>query len=839
MSNNNASESNQARATPDAASPVIRLPDSWVPPAKDTTSGRMELGQLWSSVRERWGLVLGLTGLVVTAVAVATFVSPMTFKSHGSLYLGELQEKAADHPAKADQLDLFGGGNGDVGTEIEILKSDDLVKRAILSTGLNVKLVPAGWSPPRYLTWRLARRDLNVLDVASRTLGVANASLPRGSTSPREFKVTFVDDKTYRISTETSEIATGKLGAELISNALKVTLLPGSEATPKAGDAYDLTISPLDQVADAVNRALTVATPKAVSANERIKIITVEYVNSSPRAAAAFVAALMRTYLERRQSWKSEEATAAESFVAGQVKTMKQSLAAAERDLADYKKGSSVMVLGDDAKGMVDQLAHYEEQRMMSRLQLASFNQIDKALKGGRVVPIEQYLVGESADPVLSGLSANLSQAQQELTRMRARFTEDSPVLREQQNQVDSQLTAVRTYVMGRRTRAQEQLSALDGMISQFEGKLKTVPHAEQQLAQLTRNADVLSKMYSLLLERQQQIAVVKASTISKNRILDGAEIPYRENAPVFPVRLALSLVFGLLLSVTLVFLRRMGAKTYQTEKELREQLGTLPVYGIIPRRTDRPRSRGEEATSPLDAMLADLHSPFAEAFRHLRTNIYYAGPLKDDRVILITSPSQGDGKTSCTLALAAALAADGKRVLVIEGDLHQPTHEGLMHLEPGPGFSSLLTRQAEWRDVVRSITTPYGTFDAIPAGTVPPSPTELLSSPQFGFLVTLAKRSYDFVLIDSPPFPSVTDALIMSMHADRTLTVAQPRNTERRAIEEHLRRFSASTPRYGVVMNAVDAATVVYGYGNHAARRMTERHTSRGGRPPKLAAHS
>jgi len=838
MSNNNDSDSNETRQR-ESGGAVIQLPDSWVPPSKDTTSGRIELGQLWSSVRERWAMVLGLTALIVTTVATVTFAGHMTFKTRGSLYLGELQDKSGERAAKSDQLELFGGGNGDVGTEIEILKSDDLIKRAILATGLNVKLAPAGWSAPRYLSWRLARRDLNMLDVGTRALVPVNASLPRGTTTAREFKITFVDDKNYRVDSGSSQVGTGTLGSELISSALKLTLVPGTDGHPQAGDTYDMTVSPLDQVAEAVNHALTVATPKAASANDRIKIITVEYVNASPRAAAAFVSALMRTYLERRQSWKSEEATAAESFVAGQVKSMKQSLDAAERDLADYKKGSTVMVLGDDAKGMVDQLARYEEQRMTSRLQLASFNQIDKALKSGRAVPIEQYLVGESADPVLSGLSANLSQAQQELTRMRSRFTEDSPVLREQQNQVDSQLTAVRTYVMGRRTRAQEQLAALDGMISQFESKLKTVPHAEQQLAQLTRNADVLSKMYSLLLERQQQIAVVKASTISKNRILDSAEVPYRENAPVFAVRMALALVFGLLLSVTLVFLRRVAANTFQTEKELRDQLGTIPVFGIIPRQAERARPRRDDSTSPLDAMLADLHSPFAEAFRHLRTNIYYAGPLKDDRVILVTSPSQGDGKTLCTLALAASLAADGKRVLVIEGDLHRPAHEALMNLERGPGFSSLLTRQVEWREVVRSVTTPYGTFDAIPAGTVPPSPTELLSSPQFGMLVTLAKRNYDFVLIDSPPFPSVPDALVMSMHADRILTVARPQNTERRAAEEHLRRFTASTPRYGVVMNAVDAATVVYGYGHHAGRRTTDRHGTRGGRAPKLAVHS
>jgi tyrosine-protein kinase Etk/Wzc len=471
---------------------------------------------------------------------------------------------------------------------------------------------------------------------------------------------------------------------------------------------------------------------------------------------------------------------------------------------------------------MIDQLAHYEEQRMAARLQVASFNQIDRTLRAGRTAPVEQYLVGEVGDQVLAGLSNNLAQAQQELTRMAARFTPDAPALREQQALVDTQVQAVRNYVLGRRARAQEQLRSLDDMIAKFEDRLKTVPHAEQQLVQLTRNTEVLSKVYSFLLERQQQVAVVKASTISKNHVLDVPEVPYREDSPVLPIRLAAGALAGLLFGVAIVLLERMFARTFQTEEDLRRVLGEIPLFGIIPHREDPPsRRRPKNRLGPPPTPFAlDIHSPFAEAFRHLRANLYYSGPSRDDKVIVLTSPSPGDGKTLCTLSLASALVADGKRVLVIEADMHRPSHHLHFRQVPEPGLSNLLTRQVEWKHVVRVVETPAGSFDAITAGAIPPSPAELLSSPQFGVLVSHARRSYDFVLIDAPPFPVVSDALVIAMYGDRVLTVVRPGNTVRRAADDHLSRFWGSLPRYGVVINDVEGRAIQAGYGYDAAAR-------------------
>src|SRR5260370_41823640 len=139
----------------------------------------------------------------------------------------------------------------------------------------------------------------------------------------------------------------------------------------------------------------------------------------------------MRGYLERRQSWRNEEASAAERFGAGQIERMKQTLDGAEKNVAEFKKGSDVVALSDEARGMVDQLGRYEEQRVASRMQVSAFGRIREMLDKSDV-PLEQYLVGETEDQVLSTLSSKLTQDQQELRRDEEKFTGDAHAVQEQ-----------------------------------------------------------------------------------------------------------------------------------------------------------------------------------------------------------------------------------------------------------------------------------------------------------------------------------------------------------------------------------------------------------------------
>ncbi|HSS37363.1 MAG TPA: CpsD/CapB family tyrosine-protein kinase, partial [Polyangia bacterium] len=224
------------------------------------------------------------------------------------------------------------------------------------------------------------------------------------------------------------------------------------------------------------------------------------------------------------------------------------------------------------------------------------------------------------------------------------------------------------------------------------------------------------------------------------------------------------------------------------------------------------PMTAQPPAAWPVDLLLWFHYpsTPFAEAFRHLRTNIYYSDESHGPQVLLFTSPCPGDGKTLCTLQLASALAADGKRVLVIEADLRRPSLHLFLGEQSEPGLGDLPARD----DITRPIEGWFGSFDCVMAGAPTESPAELLSGARFGELVRQARNAYDFVLIDSPPFPLVSDALIVAMHADRVFSVVRPHNTRRVAAREHLQRLSAASRRHAVVINDTSAGDAYDNYG-------------------------
>ena len=785
----------------------------------------MALGEVAQLLGRRRRVLGGVTALVVTAVLGATLMTRMTFRARGSLYLGELRGQAG---AQLEALDFMSAGGGDVGTEIEILRSQNLIQRAVLEAGLNVSVTPIGWHPPRYWQWRAAHRDQRLLDLGADRLVATTTISPNPNPAPAEsapgvtgaFTARFGRGGAYQLWSRTGPVAEGTLGTPLRSAALTLTLRAGAQGPPAPGAVYDVYIAPTDATVERVARAMTVGIPKATGPGEPVRVVTVEFVDASPRAAARFVEALMRAYLNRRQSWKTEEATVAETFVGGQIAGIRLALEDAERKLAVYKQGSNVVALGQESKGMIDQLGSYQQQRVAAQLQLATFGQIEGLLKDPNA-PIEHYLVGETEDPILASLSANLALAQQELHRTEDRFTPDAPAAHEQRAQVEAQVKMVRDYVYGRFTRAQTQLASLNQMIGRFEDRLKTVPRAELELARLTRDSEVLSKMYAFLLQRQQQAAVTKSSTISQNRILDVPPVPYREDSPVLVLRVVAGGLLGLLLGMVVVILLWLLGPTLQSEAELMRMVreleadipAALPVLARIPldrsgaRRRARQRARvsargfGSSALAPSPA--------FAEAFRTLRTGLYYAGAPGRDKVVLITSPSRGDGKTLCTLSLAAALSADDKHVLVIEADMHRAWQPARVKQARRPGLSNVLSQNCHWTEVIRSIPTSRGAFDAITAGTRSAdtaNPGELLSSPRLGLLLQYARTGYDFVLVDVPPFPLVSDALIVAMHADRIVTVLRPGSTDRGAAQEHLRRLSATRARCGLVVNGVES---------------------------------
>jgi tyrosine-protein kinase Etk/Wzc len=766
-----------------------------------TPTDLVDMTQLAALLRQNYRFVLWVGLCTFCLVMAITLVTRPQFRAGGRLYLGELDAKSHAAAPSSEEIDLSGGTQSDVWSEVEIITSRALVSRAISSSGLNVDIAPYGQRPVREWRWLTSRRDPALLDVAQRELRASDARLSDGVRSERIYRVRFSSDTSYELWSDSQKLGQGQLGEPLKVPELTLTLLKGLERSPKAGSDYELTVSSLDEVVERTLKALDATVPKAASTAEPVKVVSLSFSETSPRKAAAFLDALMRSYLDERRAWKSEDASAAETFVSNQLESMRTSLDQIQSKLADYRSNNRAVVLDNEAKALIEQVGKYEEQRVAARLQVAALSDVKRALKSPNP-PLGAYMLGEADDTVLAEMAASLSKARQKLTDLDARFNSIAPEVKEQHAQVDGQLEAIRNYVSSRLARAQENQGALGSIISQFEAKLKTVPSAEIGLAQLSRESEVYSRLYSYLLERQQQTAIVKASTVSKNRVLDAPEPTRREDSPKLLLRLA-SGPLGLLLGALGLVLRNLLGVRFQSDVELRRSLSALPSFANVPKRR-RKAGKRRGADFWLDPRASPGDWELEESFRTLRTNLYFFRPGELPKVVLITSPSTGDGKTTCALALASLLAADQKMVLVVDADLRKPRHRVGFGGASERSLQHALWGQCDWREAVHRVPTSFGEFHSIGASEA--SSPELLSGEPMARFLDEARACYDFVLLDAPAFPGVSDALVLAQASDCVLSVLRVHNTSRRATVEHVRRLSIATKNLAIVVNEASA---------------------------------
>jgi len=770
------------------------------PSAQRNNADSLDLSQLWRMVRDAKYTVFAIAGVVFALVMLMCLTSQMKFLSSARIYLGESESKTSS--SNSASLDIAASQANEVGSEIEVLRSRSMVKRAVLASGLNVRITPPGWQAPRMWNWLLSKRDPKLLEESAEQVEASDTSLREDIQKPRVYRVKFLDTSNYELTqADADKPIAGKLGEPLTLQDATITLVSGRSG-PKPDSVFEVVIEPVDDVVARVLESLTVATPKSSSgSSEPVRVVSLEFSSNSPRLSASFLKHLMQEYLETRHAWKTEDASAAERFVTEQLRAMQQSLDRTQEQLAEYRADNRVVVLGNEAEALAQQMNRYEEQRVAARLQVASLRNIKRALSDPSG-SLETYMIGESDDAVLRQLAASLAAAHAKLSELNTSFSSAAPDVKHQKEQLDSQLTAIRNYVDGRLSRAEKNVASLDNVISEYETKLKSIPNAQLGLTRIGRETEVYSRMYSYLLERQQQAAITKASTVSKNRILDMPQVAKREDSPKLMLHVA-SLPLGLLLGAAIVILRGLFSSRVNHESDVRGMLGRLQIFARIPLRTLRTRHRDGESgqVAMFDLMGQEADPAYAESFRSLRTNLYRALPGEGGKVIVVTSPTPGDGKTVCVLSLAAMLAADHRRVLVIDGDIRRPSHHTLLGVPQEPGLRSVVEQEgAQVKDCVRTLGLSVGFFDAITCE--PGQSAELLSSAQFAAFLSKARTRWDYIVLDAPSFPLVSDPLVLAPLADFVLSVMRLGNTTRKLAEEHLAGLFPVARGCAVVVN-------------------------------------
>ena len=423
--------------------------------------------------------------------------------------------------------------------------------------------------------------------------------------------------------------------------------------------------------------------------------------------------------------------------------------------------------------------------------------------------------------------------------------------------------TFAEVYVELRRAQRVEDISKTGELIrSQVTDLDKRIDELEKPLrdidARLSSPLDV--KAASLL--RQQRDAIADAiradrTTLERRRASyddqlnqlqllsgfgtsGGVQLVSKADVPTEPVSASpvrngvLGLIGGLVVGLGLAFLLDQLDDRLRRKEELEAAAG-VPVLGLLPR-VARRRTRQGVLT------LKSPSSPTAEAYRTLRTSLQFMAIDRPIRSLQVTSPTIGEGKTTVVCNLAASFAQAGQRVILVDCDLRRSRVHGQLGLPNELGFTSVLLDQCSLADVITTIDDePF--LAIVPAGPVPPNPSELLTLPRALAILETLQQNCDILLVDSPPVLPVTDALVISRHVDATLLVARPkRSTRRQVARAHELLDQVGAPLVGTVLNGVvhdtgDGYGYGYGYTSYEPAKAGRGRRNGGGRGGGRAA--
>ena len=693
-----------------------------------------------------------------------------------------------------------------------MLTTGTLIERAVLETGLNTTLRPAGKPSLTYWRWLLfdGGRTSSFLP-GPQSLQVLNATLVgryRLETGPGNSYELYAAGGLFRAA---KPVLTGTIGQMARSPA--GTLLvrfaqpdedsaaPSNLETPaavpaevKPGLSYSLDIVP----ADALAKKLT---DSALSVNaggtptQPTELATLQFLWSDPYQAKLFVNQMMQDYIATQLQWKTEAASVTENFVTNQLSKVSQQLTDADRSLSDYQAQTGIIDPQQSAQAEATQMTELKHQRATLLLKMQALRELHEMLTA-KDNTVNQYLVSQADDPLLSALGTSLSQAEVKLSQLEAEYTQSAQDVKIQQAQVAELRSSIRSLIDNNMNAAVQNLADIDRLISSYHDQLQTQPAESLQVESLKRTSDQLGQLYELLIQKAEQAQISEAATIIDTRIVTPSQLPLAATAPRLAITVIAGALLGFIAGVALVFAQHGFSGRYESEEQIRRTVA-LPVFGAVPRQD--LLSAGSDSQTGVS--VPGSFNAFSEAFQLIKRNIYRHTDPGHAIAILVISANPQDGKTTIAANLASSLADDGRRVLLLNCDVYANRLQGMVNFAGLPGLT-------DWvRTGTRPALQPWpgGNFWVLPAGHAWFAHRARLDEPALAMIIKSLADEFDYLILDSPPLPIVSDGLLLGKFADLILSVVNVTHTMRRAFALHKELIDTLDKPHGLVINGAD----------------------------------
>jgi len=593
--------------------------------------------------------------------------------------------------------------------------------------------------------------------------------------------------------------------------------------------------------ADLIREKITVSTLSDT-------ILKIVYSDTMPKQAQKVVQEIAETYIKYNLKIKTSEMEQTLYFLDGQIIDVKQNLKTKGEKLKDYQQENSTMAAMKSSDGLLEQVENKTELAKKINLQLQEIQSFRGSLEDGvlstvslvssgidtssiqslmeryrlndeeiRALHFQQNDISKSvtSNVQISILINELKKAELILQDLRNNFTEEHPQVIEEKNNlfaIESQIheTIVANLDKLQRDKAvakstilsnmlmvqdnlENKLSLLESDIRQKKELIQSLPAKKMINQGLQRNFTLSEDIYTFLLQKKIEIEISKSAMIANTKVLEDAHIAKYPDKPNKKLILMVAFILGLILGIAFALIKEFFDTTIRSVADI-EKLTDVPVYGVVP--------------------LNNNKRFFTEALRHIRTNLQFVlSNNKKCTTLLISSTVAGEGKTTIVSGLGDVLSKANKKVLLIDFDLRKPRLHKELKQRNKIGVSNFLSSDIEYEELIVEVNK---NLHFMSAGRIPPNPSELLMSEKLEPLITLLEKKYDYILFDTAPIGSVTDANMLLKHSDIVLLIVKANEAEKTYLT-HFNKIiqEKNIKSSGIIFNSVKLyKNKKYGYG-------------------------
>ena len=746
----------------------------------------IDINKLLLIIGRRWYVIF-------LSLVISLTVAYLKLRYTKPIYQASITIKLDDEkPNQISDFFKFGKATGKLEnllkTESEIIKSRSINEKTLNGMGYNFtylqkgKIVTAEIYPNNYF-------DINILYCDSGTF-------------VKPFTINFIDNNTFQIILQgEKKIRQYHLNDTifLINSLIEIREKQQQNTSSLKGLNLFCVQNDIHQLAYRYSGSLAIDVIKGTS------LINISFTGNEPQFATDFVNSLAKVYIDQTINIKSLAAQQTIDFINTQLRELSEKVKKSEFELSSLQSQNKSIDLDKLASKQLDKLSQLEAERNILSIRFETLNTIEKNIletKGKTV----SFIVFDKEDAEnLPELLQLYNELILERISQSQKYTVSSSVLLENETktkEVKNSLLQVLNEVKNK-TKVKQKFT--EKLIEESNATLSNLPLQQRVLISVKREFNVNEKVYSYLLEKRLEIEVTKSSITPNASIIDKADLP---GPPIYPVTqrfYLIALLVGLSVGLSGIFLVRVFNQKIP-DKETIENLSRVPVIGVI-KKVDNPTDDEYQIHT-----FSSPKSIFSESIRGIRTGINFILQGETHKVVCFTSTVSGEGKTFCTINLAASLTLLNKKVIILGCDLRRPKiHLSFQNLSNDFGLTTYLINKNSLSEIIQK--TGHENLDVITAGPTPPNPAELLQSTKMFELIEQLKKEYDYVMIDSAPVGLVSDSLALMQVADINLYVLRAQYSKREFAQIPDRISGDNTIKnIYTVLNSYDNSSVVYG---------------------------